>query len=171
MANQQGKFTPKLAEMTQLPNPGRGVPNSLQHFWKWSRSCQNVPHSPYTIVWHQQKISADESAFGLGRVILQKVDSTWNLFHLDWKDYIVVVDYFFPLTGSQKAEDNHESECSKHSEDNVYTWYGIPQVSDQIIVHSSQEFTQFAEKYKWTSRKSCPTVKLLLKNAEYPFLT
>ena len=85
MANQLGKFTPKLAEMTQ---PLREL-LSKGKSWMWGPS-QSTPlekvkqelSKPTTLALYDPsaptKISADASAFGLGAVLLQKLESTWK---------------------------------------------------------------------------------------------
>ena len=86
MANQLGKFTPKLTEMTQ---PLREL-LSKGKSWMWgpsqSTALEKVKQElskPTTLALYDSsaptKISADASAFGLGAVLLQKLESTWKV--------------------------------------------------------------------------------------------
>ena len=85
MANQLGKFTPNLAELTQ---PLREL-LSKSRKWMWgppqSKAFNLVKaelSKPTTLALYDPaaltKISADASAFGLGAVLLQKDDGLWR---------------------------------------------------------------------------------------------
>ena len=108
-----------------------------------------------------------------------------DLFHLDGKDYIVVVDYFsrFPEVKRLKSTTTQSVTDTLKT---MFARYGIPEVlrSDNGPQFNSQEFTQFAEKYNFKHVTSSPhfpasngqaeravkTVKKLLKNSKDPFL-
>ena len=85
MANQLGKFTPNLAELTQ---PLREL-LSKSRKWIWgppqSKAFSLVKaelSKPTTLALYDPaaltKISVDASAFGLGAVLLQKDDGLWR---------------------------------------------------------------------------------------------
>ena len=108
-----------------------------------------------------------------------------DLFHQDGKDYIVIVDYFsrFPEIKRLKST---TTQSVVNTLKTTFARYGIPEVvrSDNGPQFSSQEFTQFAEKYNFKHITSSPhfpasngqaeravqTVKKLLKDANDPFL-
>ena len=85
MVNQLGKFSPNLAELSQ---PLRLL-LSKKHAWTWNEFQQTAfarikeELAKPTVLSHydptaQTKLSADASSFGLGAVLLQKVNATWK---------------------------------------------------------------------------------------------
>ena len=85
MANQLGKFTPNLAEITQPLREHL----SKSRTWTWDHSQSNAfkrvkeeLSSPTTLALYDltapTKISADASSHGLGAVILQKSEDSWK---------------------------------------------------------------------------------------------
>ena len=108
-----------------------------------------------------------------------------DLFHLDGKDYIVLVDYFSRFPEVKRLQTT-TTQSVVNTLKTMFARYGIPEVvrSDNGPQFSSKEFSQFAEKYNFQHITSSPhfpasngqveravqTVKKLLKNAEDPFL-
>ena len=90
MANQMGKFTPKMAEITQplrehlsKSKVCKWGPSHSAAFWEVKRELSNAT----TLVLYDPaaptKISADASTFGLRVVLIQKHESTWKPIALD----------------------------------------------------------------------------------------
>ena len=85
MANQLGKFTPNLAQIMQ---PLHELLTKSRN-WSWGPSqskafdlVKEELSKPTTLALYDPaastKISADASAYGLGAVLLQKIDSHWK---------------------------------------------------------------------------------------------
>lgn len=108
-----------------------------------------------------------------------------DLFHLDGKDYIVIVDYFSRFPEVKRLQST-TTQSIINTLKTMFARYGIPEIvrSDNGPQFSSQEFTQFAQKYNFKHITSSPhfpasngqaeravqTVKKLLKDAKDPFL-
>ena len=85
MANQLGKFSPRLAELSQ---PLRELLNSGRQ-WVWDQSqdraftqIKEELSKPTILALYdstaETKVSADASSYGLGGVLLQKVGALWK---------------------------------------------------------------------------------------------
>ena len=85
MANQLGKFSPKIAELSQ---PLRELLGS-KRAWLWGPAQDEAFEvvkaelaRPTTLALYDQdaptKITADASAYGLGAVLLQRHDEAWK---------------------------------------------------------------------------------------------
>ena len=85
MANQMGKFSPKLAELSQ---PCRELLSSKRQ-WIWDQSHEDAfakvkeeLSQPTVLALYnleaETKVSADASSYGLGAVLLQLSDNEWK---------------------------------------------------------------------------------------------
>ena len=114
--------------------------------------------------------------------LCQKVAA--DLFHLKGNDYLVVIDYFSRFPEAKKLKST-TTQSIVNTLKTLFARYGIPEVfrSDNGPQFSSQEFTQFVQKYNIKHVTSSPhfpasngqaeravkTLKKLLRNSKDPF--
>ena len=88
MVTQMGKFSPKLAQLSQ---PLRALLSTKQT-WCWEPKQQEAftlvkeeLTKPSTLAYYdpaaETKVSADASSHGLGAVMLQMAENIWRLVH------------------------------------------------------------------------------------------
>ena len=122
--NQLGKFTPKIAELSK---PLREL-LSKQSTWLWGPSQASAFQklkaaltSPTVLAWYDPsadtKLSADASAYGLGAVLLQKVNGE------EWK----------PVAYASRSMTETEMRYAQIEKEALATTWACECFSDHII--------------------------------------